>query len=206
VYVRKLHERSRVVPGRASSGTALAAWSRKRLRCSALPAPRSACMAAGRRHQGGRYLFYRLGGRYFIYRPPQRQARPDTEETSRPAADIAARTAAAAVNRDPAAGAMNSRESIFLSPLLRGVPAIGKLGSCHHGNQVGVRHSVANTSRMRPRVLEFMLGQDARRRGADGNCYRMQLLCCRGARRAWRGTSKSRHAHVQCVPAVVCGA
>jgi len=51
---------------------------------------------------------------------------------------------------------------------LRGVPscrlpAIGKLGSCRHGEQAGVRRSAADDSPLRTRVHEFMLGQDASR-------------------------------------------
>jgi len=54
---------------------------------------------------------------------------------------------------------------------LRGVPscrlpAIGKLGSCRHGEQAGVRRSAADDSPLLTRVHEFMLGQDASRQGA----------------------------------------
>jgi len=75
---------------------------------------------------------------------------------------------------------------------LRGVPscrlpAIGKLGSCRHGEQAGVRRSAADDSPLRTRVHEFMLGQDASRQGAVA----VAVLPGRTACVAWGGTSNN---------------
>ncbi|RLM54236.1 hypothetical protein C2845_PM10G02190 [Panicum miliaceum] len=127
-------------------------------------------------------------------------ARLVTEETNhtaaapwpRAAADIAEGTAAAAAHRESSS---HGRYHELLGIKMTRADSFRRSPSCAACGPLGsLDHAAGTATRLPPLGCRWFRAAHARSRAHSGpgcEALRTRLLCCRGARRAWRGTSNN---------------